>query len=341
MNLTENKIIFQQTRDIGEVVSTTFRFIRENFKTLMMGALYFTAPFFVIGGIFFVTAFNRMFLNSNIEIPENSFIKNGLFSMIFLFLGASISALGLIMQITYVNELIKFVANQKDSKKPTVTDIWKSTRKKFWMNILHSFVWLILTGIGSMATGLIYFLFIPIIMIGAATKSVAVIGFFMVIVFLLMFLIASYVYALTMPIFFIYTYENTNIFNAIGRSVSLMHLRKENFWGAIFSNAICIFIYFILSMNIILPMTLAFQFAKEFGGLSEDSFVYGNLRILIIVTGLITTFIQLFFLNIPLINTAIKYFDWVERVDGKGLIERIKTIGHNKDYDPSSYEESF
>src|SRR5690606_8406025 len=122
--------------------------------------------------------------------------------------------------------------------------------------------------------------------------------------------------------FFINTYENTNIFNAIGRSLSLMHLRRENFWGALFANAICFFVYMVLSMNFILPLTLLMQAAKYIGGATEEFFSNGVFGIIILIGTLLATFLQLFFLNIPLIGIAVKYFDWVERVDGRGLIER-------------------
>lgn len=341
MNLAEDKIIFQRTRDTGEVVTTTFRFIRENFRVLLMGALFFMLPFFVVGSIFFITAFNRVFMNMGLDSPNPFGSVNPGASIFFMFLGFIFNSAGFVMQITYVNEIIKYVALHPDGPKPTVNDIWKETRKKFWMNILHTIVWLIMVITGGFASSIAYFILLPLFLVAGAAPSIVTGVIIFIAVFILMFLIVSYLYSITMPIFFIYTYEKINIFNAIGRTLSLMHMRKENFWGAIFSNAICMFIYIILSMNFVLPLQILKEVAGSIGGTTEDILSHPIIKLLSIIGMILTLFLQFFFLNLPLINSAIKYFDWVERVDGKGLIERIKTIGQNKDFDPGMYEESY
>lgn len=340
MNFVEEKIIFQKTRDIGEVISTTFRIIRENYRVLLLGALYFVVPFYLLGTVFFSVSFNAILLASSTPDGVHSASGAGL-SVLFMFLGVCFLALGFIMQITYVNELIKYLARNPDLPRPGITEIWKATRKFFGKNILHAIVWFIVTSIGGFAAQLLSFVLLPFLLLGSAMGGAVMLIIFSIVTLAFTFLLTSYVFSISMPIFFISTYENTNIFNAIGRSLSLMHLRRENFWGAVFANAAAFLICIILATNIFLPLSLITAFISFNSGEADPLNNNETIRVIMQVGTAIFTLLQSLTLIIPLITLAVKYFDWTERIDARGLIHRISTIGHNKDFDPRSYEESY
>jgi|GEM_PF-6719236 len=337
MNLAEEKIVFHQTRDIGEVLSTTFRVIRENPKTLLMGTLYFTLPFFVAGSLAMISAFDETLLAS--EDPGGMSASAALVSVLLLLAGFMLSGLGMVMQITFVNETVKYLAVNPGLPRPGVREIWRTVKTQFWKNILNALVWLILVSMASVMLNVLVLIFIPAIMIGG--ESVAA-GAIAAIIFIFVLMLAmSYLYSISVPIFFISVYEDINIFNAIGRALSLIHSGKDNFWGAIFVNLIALLITFILSFNFMVPLGIIFGVIAYNSG-NPEAFLEDEGLVLFAKIGTAAySLFRAFVLIIPFIAVAIKYFDWVERVDGKGLSDRIRSIGHNRDFDPGMYEETY
>jgi hypothetical protein len=336
MNLTDDKIVFHRTRDVGEVLSTTFRVIRENLRSLLLGILYFCAPLYLAGVIFMVTAFSDIAVTVADEGGQPTEI-----SVLFMMLGVLVFLMAPVMQLTYVNELVKYVAKNPEKPKPTPKDIWQTLKVAFLVNLVNSLVFFLYLFFAGMLMSLASMVLVPLFTLAGGIGSVvgvAVAIFFTVLIWIF---ITVYLYSLSFPIFFIATYENINIFQAIGRIFHLMHARKQSFWGSIFSNLISFFICYVLSLSFLVPYSIVMGVIAYTSGATEDFLDSLLMEQFIWIGAGVYYFLSIFFINIPLICFAIKYFDWVERLDGKGLITRINTIGNNPDFDTRSYEESY
>lgn len=94
----EGKINFQETRDIGELISVTFEFIKENFIPLGKALLYIAGPFVLLSGIFTSTVVIKMMVkypvNSHVSLSE--LIKHmssySLVNYVFMFITNSVIA---------------------------------------------------------------------------------------------------------------------------------------------------------------------------------------------------------------------------------------------------------
>ena len=49
--MTQNKIEFQRYRDFGQIINSTFEFIRQNFLPLLKSLIFITGPFLLITGL--------------------------------------------------------------------------------------------------------------------------------------------------------------------------------------------------------------------------------------------------------------------------------------------------
>ena len=71
----QKKIDFNQARDFGKKINTTFAYISQNFKSLSLSMIYISAPLMLIGGIAYAMFFDwyLKFISGTIEGGEPDF----------------------------------------------------------------------------------------------------------------------------------------------------------------------------------------------------------------------------------------------------------------------------
>lgn len=331
MHLTDKTHIdFLKMRDLGQVLQVTFLFIRIAFKPLVVGVSMVALPFFLIGTVFAVTAMDGMF-SSSFTQNNNELASLGGLMMAMFFIG-----LGSVMLITYVNELLRFVSLHPGQPLPSVQEVWRATRQYFWWNLLHVVVWFIILWMYMISVYIVFILLFLGGIAGAAAGSVFIAAFMGILAFVAFLFLIFYFMAAATPMFFIATYEKTNIFNALSRSFSLLHATKANFWTGIFTNVLSFFIQFIISGNILLPTLIIQGFVQYNSGETMTGEAVAMIfKILYGLSYLISPFLYI----IPLIANGMNYFNMRERAEGIGLKQRIESIGRQEDFSIEMYEQ--
>ncbi|MBE2246058.1 MAG: hypothetical protein IAE67_02275 [Candidatus Competibacteraceae bacterium] len=323
-----DEIVFLKMRDAGEVLAITFRFIRENFKTLTLGILLIVIPFYIIGSILMISSIDGLWMDQ----PESQNLSSlGTMMLAMLFLG-----LGSVMLITYVNELMKYVWQHPGEPLPGVWHIWKPTRRYFWWNLLHLVVWFIVVWMFMLSMYIVFFLFMMGGIAGLSSGSIFIAIVMALLGIVSMLFVMLYTVSATLPMFFIATCEKTNIFSALSRSFSLMHATRSNFKSAMLTNLLAFFIQMIISSNIIIPILIIEGLIEYNSG--ESTILSGPKTFIKVFYG-ITYLISPFLYAIPLIGNGMNYFSMRERIDATGLRHRISEIGQQKDFDIYQYEE--
>lgn len=331
MHPTDNTSIeFFKMRDLGQVLQVTFYFIRIAFKPLVVGVSLVALPFFLIGFVFAVSAIDGIFSSSFTES------NNQMASLTGLMLAVLFWGLGSVMLITYVNELLRWVSLHPGQPLPSVQEVWHATRQYFWWNLLHVVVWFIILWMYMISVYIVFSLLLLGGIASAAAGSVFIAAFMGILAFVALLFFIFYFMAAVTPMFFIATYEKTNIFNALSRSFSLLHATKANFWTGIFTNVLSFLIQFIISSNILLPV-LIIQGVVYYN--SGEIIMNETIAIIFKILYGLSYLISPFLFIIPLVANGMNYFNMRERAEGIGLRKRIESIGRQEDFSIEMYEQ--
>ena len=119
------KIEFRKVRDFGDLLNTTFAFIKQNFKKLFLSLL------FIAGPAIFLTGIAAGFYQSNVfslRSSFGSFIPSALIYYFFIFISFQ-----LILTVTYsyINLYLERNTDEFD-----VNDVWESVKKNLLMVLL-------------------------------------------------------------------------------------------------------------------------------------------------------------------------------------------------------------
>lgn len=336
----ETKFEFRKERDPGQVMTVTFQFIRVYYKPILLSILYFAMPFLLIGLIILGSAYMDMILNFNPSTGKmGTGVENSVVSMGLILLGLLILFIGTIFLVSSVNEIIKY-AVQNPGKIPAIGEVWKMTRKKFLVTLANFLVWNFVSGIFFTAA---YVVLILLVVVAAALMTAS--PFFGILAFIIAFILFMfmmvYFYACTYPMFFIATFEDKNVIDAFGRSISLFHAKKKNFWGGIWVSVLGTVVVYLAYNMISTPLLVVLGIIDYNDGKFDFFDPDSNFRgILAVVYGVVLV-VMPFSTIVPFIASAFKYFDMAERADGAGLRVRIAKIGDNTDFDALSYEQSY
>ena len=127
------KIEFRKIRDFGELLNTTFEFIRINIKVLFLSLLFIAGPAIILTGI------AGGFYQGNIAFGK-MFIASAIVYFILFFISFQ-----LIITITYSCINLYIEKNTADFK---VNDVWDRTKKDFFLILFTSIGTGILTVLG-------------------------------------------------------------------------------------------------------------------------------------------------------------------------------------------------
>jgi hypothetical protein len=214
--------------------------------------------------------------------------------------------------------------------------VWHATRQYFWWNLLHVVVWFIILWMYMISVYIVFSLLLLGGIASAAAGSVFIAAFMGILAFVALLFFIFYFMAAVTPMFFIATYEKTNIFNALSRSFSLLHATKANFWTGIFTNVLSFLIQFIISSNILLPV-LIIQGVVYYN--SGEIIMNETIAIIFKILYGLSYLISPFLFIIPLVANGMNYFNMRERAEGIGLRKRIESIGRQEDFSIEMYEQ--
>ena len=294
---TTNYIEFKKERDLGAIISDTFKFIRENWKDYFNAVIKIAGPFILIGAfimVFFFSSFSTLMANM-----QGATVNNEDPNLIFGFMGSMFGWIGLLMLVGVViyvlvsaTSLYYIKSYMESSGKADFTEVRKNTFKNFWKFI----------GLGILV--------LLIILLGAVFCYLP--GIYLAIVL-----------SLSTSIL---VFENKSISDTISHSFTLI---KGQWWntfgvllvvgllvsllGSVFS--IPAFIYQMIKMATIASS----QDATEVFNIFNDP-IYIGLNVLSFVGKYVLS-------SITLIATVFIYYDLNEQKNLTGTLEKIDSIG--------------
>lgn len=300
--MTQNKIEFMRYRDFGQILNSTFEFIRQNFLPLLKSLIFIVGPFLLITGI--LLGFYQKSVLTIFNIT--SFSQMGIIALLLIILIFLVTQ----MMLTTVYSFILIYLSKTEFTPISIDEIWDSVKQNFYkvlgLNAVIFFLFLIY---------LTVFLLIIVAVSGGTSGSGLGIFLFFILFILLVFIMVKMCLA-----YMIMLYERTGIWASIQRS---FYLTKNKWW---FSFGLIFVLSLIQSlMGFIFQIPQYIIMVTTMFNSLDGSGVSGVTEILIMLTSIIAAFQYLLF-SLIIIALAFLYFSLVEQKEGKGLIERIESI---------------
>lgn len=300
--MTQNKIEFMRYRDLGQILNSTFEFIRQNFLPLLKSLIFIVGPFLLITGILLGFYQKSVFTIFNIT----SFSQMGI---IILLLIISIF-LAMQMMLTTVYSFILIYLSKTESTPISIEEVWDSVKQNFFKILALTAVIFFM---------IVIYLLIFSFIIATVSSRTSSIGLTVLLFFILFVLFVFFVVKMCLT-YMIMLYERTGIWASIRRS---FYLTINKWWisfGLIFVLSL---IQSLMGFIFQIPQYII-MFTTMFNSL-DGSGVSGVTEIFIMLTSIIAAFQYLLF-SLTIIALAFLYFSIVEQKEGKGLIERIESI---------------
>ena len=300
--MTQNKIEFMRYRDFGQILNSTFEFIRQNFLPLLKSLIFIVGPFLLITVI--LLGFYQKSVLTIFNIT--SFSQMGIIALLLIILIFLVTQ----MMLTTVYSFILIYLSKTEFTPISIDEIWDSVKQNFYkvlgLNAVIFFLFLIYLTI---------FLLIIVAVSGGTSGSGLGIFLFFILFILLVFIMVKMCLA-----YMIMLYERTGIWASIQRS---FYLTKNKWW---FSFGLIFVLSLIQSlMGFIFQIPQYIIMVTTMFNSLDGSGVSGVTEILIMLTSIIAAFQYLLF-SLIIIALAFLYFSLVEQKEGKGLIERIESI---------------
>ncbi len=300
--MTQNKIEFMRYRDFGQILNSTFEFIRQNFLPLLKSLIFIVGPFLLITGI--LLGFYQKSVLTIFNIT--SFSQMGIIALLLIILIFLVTQ----MMLTTVYSFILIYLSKTEFTPISIEEIWDSVKQNFYkvlgLNAVIFFLFLIY---------LTVFLLIIVAVSGGTSGSGLGIFLFFILFILLVFIMVKMCLA-----YMIMLYERIGIWASIQRS---FYLTKNKWW---FSFGLIFVLSLIQSlMGFIFQIPQYIIMVTTMFNSLDGSGVSGVTEILIMLTSIIAAFQYLLF-SLIIIALAFLYFSLVEQKEGKGLIERIESI---------------
>lgn len=300
--MTQNKIEFMRYRDFGQILNSTFEFIRQNFLPLLKSLIFIVGPFLLITGI--LLGFYQKSVLTIFNIT--SFSQTGIIALLLIILIFLVTQ----MMLTTVYSFILIYLSKTEFTPISIEEIWDSVKQNFYkvlgLNAVIFFLFLIY---------LTVFLLIIVAVSGGTSGSGLGIFLFFILFILLVFIMVKMCLA-----YMIMLYERIGIWASIQRS---FYLTKNKWWFSFGLIFVLSLIQSLMGFIFQIPQYII-MFTTMFNSL-DGSGVSGVTEILIMLTSIIAAFQYLLF-SLIIIALAFLYFSLVEQKEGKGLIERIESI---------------
>lgn len=335
------KIQFRVSRDMGQVYNTSFRFLRQNRSVIFKSVTFYIMPFILLAAFL---VFNGV--GSIITVASGGWDGNGwniAFSVVQGLFGLVIGYLAYATYITLVYEYMRLYHLADDPAGITHREVWKATRKRFFIGFANVLVWGVLV---ATLTGVVFVLFYICLAVSVAFSMVLNSPWIIVVAYVLLYLVEYalmlYIQMFTFPMIFISAMERVDIFTAFGRSFSMVN-RKGNFWNAAGVTLVGILILFILRYNVIAFPTALLAGIFEYLSLDAAQFEPGGIWFMLLFRVFLPLFTLLYFytFTVYLVAEAFEALSLDERVNAKGLLAKIDKLGTYRDTGPEFYEVTY
>ena len=291
--MTNSKIEFKKQRDIGEILSDTFAFVRHEFKSYFSNILNIVGPYILITlaglGLYLYSLGSFMnFASLGNSLPESKLIYLFLAVVLLLIGGVATYALSYSVTLNYIRSY--------DANDGVVNneEIRKGVRDSFWKII----------GLGFLVTVMLF------------------------VAIFLCCIPAIYLYvplSLSYPLLVL---RNLSIGDAISDSFRLI---KDEWWMTFLTMLVIIIIISIASYAFSIPAVI-YTYVKMGISMGQNDFAQGDLFFsdpIYIGLNLVSYFFQYILNLITLIATVFIYFHLNEKKNFTGTFKKIDSLGGN------------
>lgn len=309
----QEKINFRVPRDFSETFNTSFRFLKQNFKSFFKVILYITGPFLLLSSII-TTVYTTQFLDLEGFMQNGNNVEN-IISKVFspmYFLTILSSILTYIILIGSVYEYMQ-IYDEKGPGNVQVQDVWEAIKRDFVIltgTFFGIFLISLLAGIIiSMVLGL---LFMASGALGGVVAVLFIIGFF-IILFPVAYLFTS--------VYLIRIRERRGFIESLKRSAYSM---KENFWWTWLIGLVSYLIIMVASLIFAIPAGI-FSFIVAFNSASVNPM--GDYSTIISILETASNFFSTLLYAVLMVIFGFHYLSLIESKEGSGMVEKIDEIG--------------
>lgn len=305
------KISYQQQREFGEIFNIAVKFIRQNFKVLILSLIYIAGPFILLTSIA-----NVIYSNSITQTLADLF-RNKHFRLFDLFnyqyfISFVIAALSnlIITAVVFEFMLLYF---KYPTKEITISTVGKGILKDFGKLALTMFVFYLI--------GIVVIVVFGGISIGLSSVHWGFTIFLVIVLIILLILFGPNLLYLLSTTYLVRVFGNDSVLDSFGKTQKAM---KDNFWWT-WLLMLCLFV---ISMIIGIAMNIPAGFVQFM--ISVTHMNISEFKTLFSILTTITSTLHILLTSFLLIFIAFNHFSLIEKKDGVGLIQRINEIGQSK-----------
>lgn len=298
---------FRKIRDLGEVVTATLEFLRENYKPLGKAMLFIVGPVMlitgIIGAILQFSMVGALAGSGYYDGDDYSVASPWSFPALGVTTVLVLWAMLLIMITASTAVVYSYLVLYMDREvQPTVREVWDEAKRQFF-RLLGTFV----------ALGVMYFI------------GFIVVGIIPLLGFIAIMIGGPYIAVTLSMVGIIRVREGLSLSESISRSFDLV----RNYWWrtALLLLVIWLVMWAILS-NLAMPqLIITYLFTlNTVDGTEDPSLLLGIITIILSLLYMLGSFLLY---PLPLVAIAIQYFNLVEEKEGVGLRERVEQFGQS------------
>lgn len=307
--MTSDPIEFNKKREIGDIISDTFKFLRKNLKPLfsiLLKTLLVPYILLVVAVAFYSVATSDMIDTFAILDNLNGSIANIIISVVVL----------AVMIIIYSGMLYGTVSEyikeyKKTQGEPNIETILQQVKRNSGRYISLSF-W-----------NLLYVFGFPILLMILGGMIIGSIGFIGGILILGAFIYIIYLYTRYAVIFPSHTHRRTTITSSF---VSSTELTRNEWWNTFLTLFLLGLITGAISFVFQIP-TVIYVISQEFVSTGEYSSIEPSTDWILVVFQTVSSSVGYLLYIIPALAVNFIYFNLSERKNQTGSLEKIDTIG--------------
>lgn len=282
-------IEFRRQRELGDIITDTFKFLRQNFKPLFKTIFKITGPIFVI-----LTFAIGYYSYVGMDFLENPFLVDTTdidIEMYFISLFILLSAV-LAFYVLLYNTVLHFIKSYiENAGTVNDTEVFYGVKKDFAPMLGLLLLVALLTGVGLLFCFLPgIFLWVPL----ALTPALLV-------------------------------FSRSSVFDAIGKSFDLI---RNNWWNTFFTLFVITLLVYIISMIFQFPLMI-YYFIKTLTMSKEGSIANPADLVdwVYVFFNVISSLFSYLLTTIIIISTAFVYYSLDEKKNATGSYERISNLG--------------
>lgn len=313
-------IRFRQSRDVGAVITATFAYLRQNWRSLGKALLYIVGPVLavqlVVSSLFQDQIFAAMQMGGEgvpVEPGEVADLYRQMLGPLLLMLPANLLVIVLSVSVVYEH------MRRYQSAGPggvTVAGVWEGVKDVFGTMLSTT-----LAAFFGGSAAIVVVVLVGGVMMGGLTAGVGPVGTGLgALLMLLGFVgVGAYLLVLFALLFPVRTFEDTGLGEAVGR---VRRLLEEAFWKSLGVVFVVTLLYYVMATAFSMPASIL-GFIWGFGAGGGGTVFQVVLVAANVVGGIGSTAAY----GIPLVAAGLYYFGLVEEKEHAGLAERVEQVG--------------